>query len=618
MRGFQRIGFIAGAALSLGLLFFAFPAAAGNDDDLRGWVWNDNIGWVSMNCVSAGTCGAVNYGVDLTPANDLVGYSWSANIGWMCFGATCGGITPEGVPAYATVDPVTHEARGWANVISLGVNGWVSLNCDNVPPCADYAVTIDNTTGVVSGWAWNADPTGAGLGWFDFSWASVITIETNCSDGLDNDTDGLIDCADPDCVGQPGPGGGICGEESGLVNCTDTVDNDGDGLVDCADPTSCWHVVASGCPDTETFCGEATADEDFDDGFGGYDNQPLTGRNCLDTDCAADPSCPETETICNNATDDDLDSLYDCFDDDCDPQCTGTCETDETQTCIEDSQCPADMSGVQNCIETIFPWLKTFFQDIYSSREITSNQPPPTGQVNATYCLLSATGGIVNFRSDPAGGCEPPPSPAATLAFPRASTQYTNILGRLDLGGIRAGRYGPVVPITALTDIPSLLGGKIYLYEGGGTLTSASVVSWANGVGSVSGAGTIVIVGDLALNRDQIYDAAAVSNFKNLASVGWLVLDDGSETRGNITIDSAVRNLVGVFYAEGSVRTGAGANPLAVYGAMIARSFTLERTGIDPAIGSEEIIYDGRAGINPPPGLGDITKNLPEIRSTIP
>ena len=31
--------------------------------------------------------------------------------------------------------------------------------------------------------------------------APVAALESNCSDGLDDDADGLTDCADPDCIG---------------------------------------------------------------------------------------------------------------------------------------------------------------------------------------------------------------------------------------------------------------------------------------------------------------------------------------------------------------------------------------------------------------------------------
>ncbi|MEK7485028.1 MAG: hypothetical protein AABZ60_11935 [Planctomycetota bacterium] len=44
-----------------------------------------------------------------------------------------------------------------------------------------------------------------------------------CTNSIDDDGDGLIDLADPDCVPAP-------------ENCTDSIDNDFDGLTDCLDP----------------------------------------------------------------------------------------------------------------------------------------------------------------------------------------------------------------------------------------------------------------------------------------------------------------------------------------------------------------------------------------------
>jgi len=66
----------------------------------------------------------------------------------------------------------------------------------------------------------------------------------NCSDGRDNDHDGVADCMDPDCVGDPActSGGG-----GGTENCCDGIDNDGDWLVDCIDVEDCWREFIFGC-----------------------------------------------------------------------------------------------------------------------------------------------------------------------------------------------------------------------------------------------------------------------------------------------------------------------------------------------------------------------------------
>ena len=51
----------------------------------------------------------------------------------------------------------------------------------------------------------------------------VTELIEDCTDGSDNDGDGLADCEDDDCVD-------FCMED-----CTDGIDNDGDGAIDCDD-----------------------------------------------------------------------------------------------------------------------------------------------------------------------------------------------------------------------------------------------------------------------------------------------------------------------------------------------------------------------------------------------
>jgi len=80
-----------------------------------------------------------------------------------------------------------------------------------------------------------------------------------CTDAVDNleapgnpnsaRTDGLVDCADPDCFKNPLLAG-VCPAlrfELGAADCADTTDNDGDTLVDCEDP-DCQHASQGSCP----------------------------------------------------------------------------------------------------------------------------------------------------------------------------------------------------------------------------------------------------------------------------------------------------------------------------------------------------------------------------------
>ncbi len=104
--------------------------------------------------------------------------------------------------------------------------------------------------------------------------------EVNCNDGLDNDTDGKIDCADPDCNLQRCGDWCVCKAlKKTEQNCTDGLDNDGDGEIDCADED----CGGAGCGDG--------------------------GCNCFNGQ--------KTETGCADAIDNDGDALTDCADPDC-------------------------------------------------------------------------------------------------------------------------------------------------------------------------------------------------------------------------------------------------------------------------------------------------------------
>lgn len=61
--------------------------------------------------------------------------------------------------------------------------------------------------------------------------------ESDCTDGVDSDRDGLLDCEDDDCESSA-----ACTE----LDCGDGLDDDDDGYADC-DDTDCW---GTGCPDT--------------------------------------------------------------------------------------------------------------------------------------------------------------------------------------------------------------------------------------------------------------------------------------------------------------------------------------------------------------------------------
>ena len=118
-----------------------------------------------------------------------------------------------------------------------------------------------------------------------------VEIEPNpkeqCADGIDNDGDVYVDCADPDCAAQGkcatcllgGPGK----PEFGAGACTDGLDNDCDGTTDCNDDD----CSASDYYITECCNGADENDNGIPDDF-----------NCR---CASDADCPQNQ-ICYTHT----------------------------------------------------------------------------------------------------------------------------------------------------------------------------------------------------------------------------------------------------------------------------------------------------------------------------
>jgi len=65
----------------------------------------------------------------------------------------------------------------------------------------------------------------------------TATTLPQCSDGIDNDEDGLTDAIDPECFNEDGVPDGTINQEAS--QCGDGVDNNSNGYTDQADP-GCW------------------------------------------------------------------------------------------------------------------------------------------------------------------------------------------------------------------------------------------------------------------------------------------------------------------------------------------------------------------------------------------
>jgi hypothetical protein len=284
------------------------------------------------------------------------------------------------------------------------------------------------------------------------------------------------------------------------------------------------------------------------------------------------------------------------------------------------------------------PWVQVLYGDIYAKGSIQTPSPftQQFGQVNATYCIDTGagTGQVTHFTQGP--GCAKGMT-NTNINVPKYSSYYSNTLGRIrlrgydtrlipsDTVGLAAGKYGPWMQITNIaTQLPNLsvLGGKIYDTCGS---TTCSYGDWHiparvfNNAASGSGAGLVIIRGNLYIDGDIAYGGGTITSLQQLASLGILVLDDGSGTMGNIYIDSSVETVSANIYAEGVVTTGTNGDPttevaLEINGVAVARQFNFQRVFPgNVTTPAEMITYDGRIVANTPPGLSDFAGSLPAV-----
>jgi hypothetical protein len=217
-----------------------------------------------------------------------------------------------------------------------------------------------------------------------------------CNDSVDNDADGLIDCADPDCQcsspvysaptdGGPGTDAGADARdarpppadvqpppadvrpppEDAIVSpdvapkreaaCHDNQDNDGDGLVDCMDP-DCYEEYCCSYMNTD-YAAPPAREQLCSDGRGD-DCDGLT--DCADPDCAVDSCCVTAGKygvpmeLCSDGKDNDCDGLVDCLDPNCaaDLCCSGAeyaaPPPEQTQQACGDGQ-DNDCDGLADC-----------------------------------------------------------------------------------------------------------------------------------------------------------------------------------------------------------------------------------------------------------------------------
>ncbi len=146
---------------------------AGVGQNVFGWAWSSNIGWISMNSLNCDTnddglsngnppnCPAIgtpipSYGVNIIDNGStgiFSGHAWSSNAGWIDFDEADLVGCPSGT-CRAWVNKLDGLVYGWAKIRSVSTGEWVRLR-------GNYCnISINKSTGDFSGWAWGGETAG--------------------------------------------------------------------------------------------------------------------------------------------------------------------------------------------------------------------------------------------------------------------------------------------------------------------------------------------------------------------------------------------------------------------------------------------------------------------------
>lgn len=238
--------------------------------------------------------------------------------------------------------------------------------------------------------------------------------ETLCNDRLDNDGDGDIDCDDSDCATLP-----VCEPE----NCTNGVDDNGDGFIDCQD-AQC--VGVADCIGVEVCWGGVDDDGD------GY-------TDCDDSDCVGESVCAAED--CANGLDDDGDFKVDCAD----------------RSCIESAECPGTGCGSTlinssvtlalspgNQVARVALQIDAETDDSYGQCDVTNGKEHvleirllDPGRLRVVYSQSGAHRFGLYFKGRPGAGCHE--------AMNACTVPAVNAGGVLEYGALPASEYYLIV-----------------------------------------------------------------------------------------------------------------------------------------------------------------------------
>lgn len=183
---------LAAFVLSLGFFHAGWSRTplvhASSAQNISGFAWSFNIGWISFNCSDNNSCATSDYGVTVDNSGNFSGYAWSDHVGWISFSQTSG--CPEAgcvtQPKLSNAGAVTGWARACAGTVNGnctgasrtdGWDGWIKLS-GTTPDGNPYGPTFSGTT--FTGYSWGSDV----VGWLSWSGSGYGVATVACTASL--------------------------------------------------------------------------------------------------------------------------------------------------------------------------------------------------------------------------------------------------------------------------------------------------------------------------------------------------------------------------------------------------------------------------------------------------
>jgi hypothetical protein len=111
------------------------PGIEVGDLELTGYIWAENIGWISLSCQNTTSCAAVDYGVVNDGAGNLSGFAWGENVGWINFNPVFGGVS---IDTDGNFDGwAWGENIGWMHFRNISIPYKVQTSWSSPPPDQD-------------------------------------------------------------------------------------------------------------------------------------------------------------------------------------------------------------------------------------------------------------------------------------------------------------------------------------------------------------------------------------------------------------------------------------------------------------------------------------------------